>query len=177
MNLDLQKYSIDLPCSDYMHCHKYHLHDSHPRCMKRVERVKRTAAVIGAAVQRSHAGCLACLACSCARPSVHMHIHATSTAEHVVVCSTLAAPDVRRARARRTTSTSARRPRAQAACRTAAPSSGSAATATDAAARWTYFPSGRPDGQNADLPGKLMTVISYSPDMSLLPTRTRARRS
>ena len=34
-----------------------------------------------------------------ARPSVHMHIHATSTAEHVVVCSTLAAPDVRRARA------------------------------------------------------------------------------
>ena len=126
MNLDLQKYSIDLPCSDYMHCHKYHLHDSHPRCMKRVERVKRTAAVIGAAVQRSHAGCLACLACSCARPSVHMHIHATSTAEHVVVRSTLAAPDVRRARARRTSSTSARRPRAQAACRTAALSSGSA---------------------------------------------------
>ena len=31
-----------------------------PRCMKRVERVERTAAVIGAAVLRSHAVCLAC---------------------------------------------------------------------------------------------------------------------
>ena len=40
-----------------------------------------------------------------ARSSLNMHIHATSTAEHVVVCSTPAAPDVRRARARRATST------------------------------------------------------------------------
>ena len=68
-----------------------------------------------------------------ARSSLNMHIHATSTAEHVVVCSTLAAPDVMRARARRTTSTSARRPRAQV-TQNGGDSSGSAAAARTAGA-------------------------------------------